>query len=101
MRHSEVIYLQSITVTKDELFNDVETIVERLVYANEYRVTDKAYYEAAATGLKIEKKFEIYSFEYEREERLKHNDKVYRISRVDKNGEKTIITCGEVLADGN
>lgn len=100
MRHSEVIYLQTVTVTKDELFNDIEAITERLVYANEYRVTDRAYYEAAGTGLKIQKKFEIYSFEYEGEERLKHNNKLYRISRVDRNGEKTIITCGEVLADG-
>lgn len=100
MRHDQVIYLLSVTTTQDEIGNQIEDVVERMVFANELAVTSEEFYNAAATGLRPTKRFEIYSFEYQGEDRLKHDGVVYRIIRVEKRGEKTRITCERVAADG-
>lgn len=100
MRHDQVIYLLSVTVEEDEIGNQIETVTERMVYANELAVSSQEFYNAAATGLRPAKRFEVYSFEYQGEDRLKHDGVVYRIIRVETRGEKTRITCERVAADG-
>ncbi len=100
MRFKDVIYLISVTVIEDEIGNQIETPTERMVYANEFSVSSSEYYNAALTGLRPAKQFEIYSFEYQGEERLKHDGVMYRIIRTEKRGEKTRITCERVAADG-
>lgn len=100
MRFKEVIYLLSVIVGYDEIGNPVETVTERKVYANEFSVSSSEYYNAALTGLRPAKQFEIYSFEYQDEEKLKHNGITYRIVRVETRGEKTRLTCERVAADG-
>jgi len=95
-----VIYLLSVTVTEDEIGNQVETVTERMVFANELAVTSEEFYNAAATGLRPAKRFEIHSFEYQGEDRLKHEGVVYRIIRTEKRGEKIRLTCERVAADG-
>lgn len=97
MRFKDVIYLINVTVTEDEIGNQIETLTERMVYANEYSVSSNEYYNAAMTGLRPAKTFEIYSFEYGGEDRLKHNGITYRIIRAETRGEKTKLTCEKVL----
>ncbi|OUM85691.1 MAG: hypothetical protein BAA01_09490 [Bacillus thermozeamaize] len=99
MRHDQVIYLLSVTVEEDEIGNQIETITERMVFANELAVTSEEFYNAAATGLRPAKRFEVYSFEYQGEDRLRHDSVVYRIIRAETRGEKTRITCEKVVAD--
>lgn len=100
MRYNQVVYLLSVTVTEDEIGNQVETVTERMVYANELAVTGEEFYNAAVTGLRPVRRFEIYSFEYNNEDKLKCDGVVYRIIRVEKRGEKARITCERVAADG-
>lgn len=100
MRFKEVIYLLSVTVGYDEIGNPVETVTERKVYANEFSVSSSEYYNAALTGLRPAKQFEIYSFEYQGEEKLKHNSIIYRIIRTETRGEKTRLSCERVVVDG-
>lgn len=101
MRHDQVIYLMSVTVEGDEIGNqNKETVTERMVFANELSVSSEEFYNAAATGLRPTKRFEIYSFEYQGEDRLKHEGVVYRIIRTEKRGEKIRLTCERVAADG-
>ncbi len=100
MRHNQVIYLQSVTIVEDEIGNQKEVVTERMVFANELSVSSQEFYNAAVTGLRPTKRFEIYSFEYQGEERLKHDGMVYRIIRTETRGEKTRITCERVAADG-
>lgn len=100
MRHHEVIHLLSSQIVEDEIGNQIEQDTERKVYANEFSVSATEYYNAAVTGMRPSKSFEIYSFEYNGEEKLKHNGVVYRIIRVETRGEKTRITCERVAADG-
>lgn len=100
MRHKDVIYLISIQVIEDEIGNQIPKKIERMVYANQMAVTQTEFYNAAITGLKPAKQFEIYSFEYQGEEKLKHEEQMYRILRVETKGEKTRLICEKVAADG-
>lgn len=100
MRFKDVIYLINVTVTEDEIGNQIETVTERMVFANELSVSSQEFYNAAVTGLRPTKRFEIYSFEYQGEDRLKHDGMVYRIIRAETRGEKIRITCEGVTADG-
>lgn len=100
MRHNQVIYLLSTTIIEDGIGNQIPTTTERKVYANEFSVSSSEYYNAAVTGLRPAKQFEIYSFEYQNEEQLKHDGANYRIIRTETRGEKTRLTCERVAADG-
>lgn len=101
MRYDQVIHLMSIVVEEDEIGNQIgETVTERMVFANELSVSSQEFYNAAAAGLRPTKRFEIYSFEYQGEERLKHDGVIYRVIRTEKRGEKIRITCERVTADG-
>ncbi|QCV56263.1 phage head-tail adapter protein [Thermoactinomyces vulgaris] len=100
MRHNDVIHLIYVDTTYDEIGNPVEVKTERMVYANQFEVSSTEFYEASAQGLKPEKQFEIYSFEYQGEEQLKHDGQVFRVVRAATRGEKTRITCQKVTGDG-
>jgi mannose-6-phosphate isomerase class I len=100
MRFKDIIYLISVVITYDDIGNPVETTTERKVYANEFSVSSGEYYNAALTGLRPAKQFEIYSFEYQGEGKLKHNDITYNIIRTETKGEKTRLSCEKVAADG-
>jgi SPP1 family predicted phage head-tail adaptor len=90
----------SATVVADNIGNQTEVLGERKVYANEYSVSSGEFYNAAVTGLKPAKAFEIYSFEYNNEDKLKHDGSIYRIIRTQGKGEKVVLTCEKVAADG-
>lgn len=99
-RQDKEVFLISSTVTEDEIGNQISTPTEHLVFAEELSVFSNEFYNAAVTGLRPEKRFEIYTHEYQGEEKLKHNSITYRIIRTEGRGEKTRITCEKVLANG-
>jgi head-tail adaptor len=101
MRHNRVIYLLTATVTGDAVGNQVEALVERKIYANEYSVSSSEFYNAALIGLKPSKAFEIYSYEYQDESRLKHDDIIYKITRTQARGDKLVLYCERAGADTN
>lgn len=100
MRHLEEIYLINITVSKDDIGNQMETPAERLVFAEELVLRSYEFYNAATTGIRPTKKFEIYTREYLGEDRLKHKGFTYRIILTETKGEKTSLSCERVSADG-
>lgn len=100
MRHNQVIYLISVTIVEDEIGNQIEKETERKVYANEFSVSSSEYYNAARAGLRPSMMFEIYSFAYQDETKLRHGDIKYHIVRTETKGEKTRIACERVAAYG-
>lgn len=100
MRHNDVIYLISEEVTYDDIGSPIKEKVERMVYANEFSVGATEFYQASSQGLKPDCRFEVYSFEYENEEEMKHEDVLYKIIRTQKNGEKILLTGERVVGDG-
>ena len=99
MRHNQIIKLINVTVTEDSIGNQVALATERTVYANEFYVNQSEFYNASVAGLKPEKQFELYSYEYQGEPKLKHDTDTYNIIRTEKRGDKIRLTCERILAD--
>lgn len=97
MRYNSVIELIAVEVVEDEIGNQIEIETPRQVFANEMAVNQAEFYNASIAGLKPERMFEIYSFEYGGETTLSHNGIKYRIIRTETRGEKTRITCERVI----
>ena len=99
MRHNQIIKLITVTVTEDSIGNQVALTTERTVYANEFYVNQSEFYNASVAGLKPEKQFELYSYEYQGEPKLKHDTDTYNIIRAEKRGDKIRLTCERIIAD--
>lgn len=95
------IYLLSTTITQDELKNQIQTPVERQVFAEELAVFASDYYSAAAAGLRPERMWEVYTREYRGEAKVKHLGITYRVIRTSlgKTAEKTRLTCEKVTGN--
>ena len=94
MLFREVIQLISITYTENAMGDMIETKVEKQVFANKKSIRQSEFYQAASTGLKPELMFEVRSIEYDRQPKLKHDNKEYNIIReFTKNGEISELIC--------
>ncbi|MDU3522225.1 MAG: phage head closure protein [Clostridium saudiense] len=64
------------------------------IYANKKSITQSEFYQAQAQGFKPELKFEINSFEYEDNKKIRYKGKVYKILRTyEVSSEKMEIVC--------
>lgn len=103
MRHNDVVFLLSKTVDYDDLGNAIETETERMVYANQMAVSMSEFYHAGKhvvagqKGLRPEKQFEVYTFEYANETHLLHDKKKYKIIRTSTKGDKTRLVCERAI----
>lgn len=76
-----------------ENFEVVKTWVYKQVFVNKKSVRQSEVYQAATVGLKPELMFEVRSLDYDNEERVKYNNKLYEITRVYDKGEITELIC--------
>lgn len=76
-----VCYLLSTTVSDDNIGNQLETPMERLVYCAELPVNSSEFYNAGQSGIKPEHLLVIDLEEYDGETALKYEDKTYSIYR--------------------
>ena len=81
----------------DELMQQIEVESERRVFANEMSVSARVFYEAGSSDLKPEKQFQIYTFEYKGETKLRHGDTKYNVIRTMSKGDKLQIICERVI----
>lgn len=100
MRHNKIIKLPVVTITEDEYGNEVEEYTWEKVYANEYSVSSSEFYNAAVNGLRPEKEFEIYSAEYDGQDKFMFEGQQYSIIRTQGQGEKIRLIGEKVTADG-
>lgn len=99
MRHHDVINLITVTIVEDELGNQLEQETTRQVFANEFSVSSSEFYDANNQGLKPEKVFEMYSFEYQDEPKFQHEGIEYTIIRTQTKGEKIRLTGEKVIGN--
>lgn len=93
MRFNDVIYLLSTEIIYDDYGVAKTQTIERKVYANQLGVSATEFYNAGVQGLKPERQFEIYSYEYADETQLLYGGKKYRIIRTQVKGEKIRLIC--------
>ncbi len=78
----------------------VQSIEYKTVYANKKSVKYSEFYQAAMAGLKPELVFEINSFEYDNEDKVRYNDKEYAIIRTYEKGEVIELTVSSFIGKG-
>lgn len=96
----DVIKLLSITNTVNNAGDSISVPVEREVFADCKSIRQTEFYQAAATGLKPEIMFEVWSIEYAGEKQLKYEGKVYTIVRTFSKGELTELICTGLVSKG-
>ena len=97
------IKLVSITVTDDDIGNQVETETTNEVWAEETGVRQSEFYNAAVTGLKPEKTFIIWANEYSGQTKIEADGVKYKLIRAYNNPAKSEmmeLVCEKVTADG-
>lgn len=101
MRSREVLYLVRYEQKAGDFSDEGEsTPVCRKVYGNLFSDSFSKKLSARVEGLRIAGQMEIYTFEYAGEPDLKIGDKTYKILDVSARGDRTVLTYGEVIADG-
>ena len=95
MLWSDVVYLgiETETVTNGEAIKSY-TWAKR--FANKLSIRQKEFYEARLIELKPELMFEMHSFEYTDEKKLKYKNVEYDIIRTYDRGEKVELICSKV-----
>lgn len=100
MRFDAVIELGKATHTKDSIGQQVASTAWRPVYANEYAVSAREFYDAGAQGHKAERQYQIRAIEYADEKLARVDGVEYNIIRPQKRGEWTLLTLERVIANG-
>lgn len=91
--YSEVLKLLKATKQADETGEIIETTTEREVFAKMLSIGQQEFYQAQATGLKPELKFEIADhLDYEDEKELIHEGKKYQVLRTYRKNRQLEIT---------
>ena len=97
------IKLISITVTDDDIGNQVEAETTNEVWAEETGIRQSEFYNAAVTGLKPEKTFIIWANEYSGQTKIEAAGVKYKLIRAYNNPSKSEmieLVCEKVNADG-
>ena len=91
----EVIYLLNITKDENEIGDPLIKLTKNKRYANKLEIGQKEFYQAAATGLKPELKFEIWTHEYNNQLFIEYKGRNYKIIKTyeRKIDEKVELTC--------
>lgn len=76
-----VCYLQSVTITEDDIGNQIETLANRFVYCAELPLNSSEYFNAGQSGIKPEHLLVVDLEEYDGEETVLFEDKPYSIYR--------------------
>jgi len=98
MRHDKVIKLIGVTYDQNDPGDPIEVKTEREVFAEKKSVRQSEFYQAAATGLKPELTFIIWTREYNDESKLSYNSKEYSIIRTfERDDERIELACSGLV----
>ena len=100
MEYSEIIYLQSQTLVKDDIGNTISSsIISNKCYAKKQSVKTNEFYNATMTGLTPSCEFVIKRLNYNGESELLWNDTMYEVIRtVDpKNKFDIVLVCAKKI----
>lgn len=98
MRQDQAIFLISVTQNENDIGDQTEVQTKRLVFAEKKSISQNQFYQAAATGLRPELTFVIWTREYNQEPKLEFNGKEYTIIRTfDRDDERTELICQGIV----
>ncbi|HUM43767.1 MAG TPA: phage head closure protein [Fervidobacterium sp.] len=98
MRKDKIVYLISETETTNAMGDVIIDKLYRKTFAAKKSIRQSEYYQAAATGLRPELTFVLWTREYKGEKSLKYDDKEYTIIRTfEPNSEEIELVCQGVV----
>ena len=100
MEYSEIIYLQSQTLVKDDIGNTISSsIISNKCYAKKQSVKTNEFYNATMTGLTPSCEFVIKRLNYNGESELLWNDTMYEVIRTadPKNKFDIVLVCAKKI----
>lgn len=100
MEYSEIIYLRSSTKTEDEIGNVISSsITTQKCYAKKQSIRTNEFYSAVEVGLTPSIEFVIKRLNYNGEEEIEWNNKIYQVIRtVDpKNKFDIVLICARKI----
>lgn len=100
MRFDAVIDLIATTFETDAIGQQVATKTPRTIFANEFSVSAREYYDAGAQGMKAERQYQVHTVDYAGETLMAVDDVEYNIIRPERRGDWTRLTCERVIANG-
>lgn len=94
----ELIFLLEAINTENNIGDPIRKLIKKERYAKKLEIGQREFYQAEATGLKPEIKFEIWKFEYNGEMFLEYEKRNYKIIKTyeRKVEEKIELTCTSV-----
>lgn len=98
MRFDTVIELIAETFSVDGIGREVSEPSARRVFANEWSVSSREFYDAGRAGLMPERQYQVRSCEYAGERLLDADGERYEIIRTERRGEWTRLVCQRVTA---
>lgn len=100
-RKMHVIKLIGTTSDVNDLGDPITIPTERQVFAEKKSIRQSEFYQAAATGLRPDLMFVVWSREYRGEQRLEYQGKEYSVIRTyEPNSEETEIVCRGIVNKG-
>ena len=99
---NDLLYLITELKSENELGDVITIDTEKQVFCKRKSIRQSEHYQAFANGLKPEIAFDIHSFEYSGEQKLKYKDKYYNVIRTyERTDEITEVICEGVVNNGN
>lgn len=96
--YNDLVTLISITTTKDDIGQTVETETPREVLCEVKSISQTEFYQAAQTQLRPELKVIMDKDDYQKEVRLEYDDEDYKVIRRYKtDGNEIELTCERVI----
>ena len=93
MYFSDKINLVTITVTENSMGDMVESVTKKEVFANKKSVRQSEFYQSAATGMRPELMFEVWTDEYSGQPRIEFGSIAYTVIRAYEKNEITELVC--------
>lgn len=81
MMFNEICELISVTISKDDLQQEIETETSRQIFCNKQSISMNEFYQAGQTDIKAAHKFVINSMDYKDEKRIRYKGKIFSIYR--------------------
>ena len=100
MNFNDVITLINVTLTLDDINQEIEEITENVVFANRNSIAQNEFFQAGRDGIKSAFRFDINTLDYNNETKIVYNDETYYVYRVYEKGDYTELYVEVRSSDG-
>ena len=87
MSFNDVITLINVTLTLDDINQEIEEITENVVFADRKSIAQNEFVQAGRDGIRSAFRFDINTLDYNNETKISYNNEIYHVYRVYEKGD--------------